>query len=159
MFIGLRPGSIIPYVPAFARGMEDPPTVHLKYVSNVKVEDYACEIADKSKGATDPKAAVRAALLVQRSQFEQSIVKVENYPMEDGTQITTGAELYDVADNNLIKELIAAMQSNVMLSAGHRKNFSAPSASGSGGPTAVSSTAAPAPESKGPTETAGIEKA
>jgi hypothetical protein len=125
--IGLKPGAVIPYVPLSERGDEkNPCTVYIKYVSNPQVRDYAVRVTAATRHSKTPESAVEKGLDVQRQQFIENVVKVENYSV-DGAPVTTAEQLYDSGDQALIKEIIQAMESIALLTAGQRKNFSGPS--------------------------------
>lgn len=127
--IGLKPGAVIPYVPVSERGNEtDPCIIHIKYLSNPQVRDYAVRVTKATRNTTTPESAVEKGLDVQRQQFIENVVRVENYSLPDGTQVTTAEQLYDNGDQSLIREVIQAMESVALLTAGQRKNSSGPSA-------------------------------
>ncbi len=128
--IGFKPGTVIPYVPVAERGNDkDPCTVHIKYVANPQTQDYAVRLTRATKGATSQDIAVAQSLDLQKQQFCENVVKVENYKLLDGTEVTTAAELYENADPGLIKEILVAMESVALLTKGQRKNSSGPSGS------------------------------
>jgi hypothetical protein len=126
--IGLKPGAVIPYIPIAERGNEtDPCIIHIKYLSNPQVRDYAVRITKATKNTTSPESAVEKGLDVQRQQFIENVVKVENYTQADGTQILTAEQLYDAGDQALIREITQAMESIALLTNGQRKNLPGPS--------------------------------
>jgi hypothetical protein len=126
--VGLMPGTEIPYIPLSERENEkDPCTIHIKYVSNSKVRDYSTQLTKSMKNVKDPDRINEISMDMERQQFVENVTKVENYPVGD-RMVTTGAELYEVADRALIVEIIRTMESVRLLTAGQRKNSSGGSA-------------------------------
>ena len=132
--------DVIDYVPASERGSDDPTVVGLKHVTFAMAQQYERLIAQQAKGAAPAQMLERTAEAtrhVQRKQFIDNVAYVKNYFVRD-REITTGAELYEVADQALIMELIRAMESSAKLTEGQLKNFVPRSGSGSDGPPASS---------------------
>jgi hypothetical protein len=120
--IGLKAGQVIPYIPEADRHNDiDPCTVHIRYIPNAVVEDGARKIANSMKGLRDPKQIVAIQQAAQRRQFIENVEKIENYSV-DGKAITSAEEFYNVADTDLIRELILAMEHADRLTEGQRKN-------------------------------------
>lgn len=127
--IGLMPGTVIPYVPESERGNEkDPCTIHIKYVSNSKVREYSTQLTKSMKNVKDSDRINEITLDMEKQQFIENVTQVENYPV-GGRMVTTAAELYEVSDRGLIVEIVRAMESVRLLTAGQRKNCGGESAS------------------------------
>lgn len=127
--------TIIEYTPESERGSDNPCVIKTKFVSFARVQHYANiierKVGEDIRGIKDVNKRVelktRVAREVQRQQFVENVVGVENYSV-DGKSITTAAELYDAADNDLITEIIMAMESSSRLTEGQRKNSAGASA-------------------------------
>ena len=134
--IAFDPEEIIEYIPVSERGKKDPCTIHMKYVPFGKVQKYSQIIGrlnvERTKNITDDKEVMEitgaTAREIQRKQFCDQIVKIENFSVKDRT-ITDPGEFYDkYGDERLIVEIIRAMESIARLSEGQKKNFLEPSA-------------------------------
>jgi hypothetical protein len=142
--IGLKKGTIIPYILEADRGEEDPPVFHLRYVPNGAVEAGARKIAGGLKNTHDPKMLVAVQQAAQKQQFIDNLARIENYKEAemDGQgnlvvkdRAITPEEFYAEGDTAKIRELILAMESADKLTEGQRKNSSPASATASSGGT------------------------
>lgn len=120
--------EIIDYVPEYGnnRDSEDPCIVRLKYVPYAKVRGYASLISSKGAGKS-AKKQMEISQSVQKKQFMDSIESVSGYIVND-KEITDPSDFFDVADTEIIIELIQAIENSQKLSDGQLKNFGGDSA-------------------------------
>ena len=89
---------------------------------NSVVEDGARRMSNSlSKNGRDPKMIVAIQLAAQRKQFMDNVVRIDNYSV-GGKPVTTAEDFYEVADTDLIREIIGAMEHADRLTEGQRKN-------------------------------------
>ena len=105
----------------------EPCTIHIKYLSNPQVRDYSVRLTKATRDTRTPEAAIERGLDIQRQQFIENVVNVENYSLPD-MQVTTAEQLYDNGEQTLIREILQAMEHIALLTAGQRKNLPGPSA-------------------------------
>lgn len=115
--------ALIDYVPAYGdnRDSEDPCVVRLKFVPFSRIQHYSRLIAARSNGASDPIKTAEIGREVQKRQFVENVVEVENYFVGD-RMVKDAGEFYETADTELVIEVIRAMESHSKLTEGQRKN-------------------------------------
>ena len=115
--------EIIDYVPSYAgnRDSEDPCVVKLKFIPYAKVQKYAKMISTQAAGKSARKQ-MDISQSVQKKQFMDSVESVSGYRV-GSNDITDPGEFFDVADTEIIIELIQAMENSQKLDEGQLKNF------------------------------------
>ena len=125
--------EVIAFIPESQRDCDDPLTIHMKYVPYKMVQKYRRIIADRTKAGSKGSsnfakvAAISAEVSadVQRKQFTDNVVKIENYIIK-GEQVTDPGIFYDRVSDELLTEIIKAMESESKLSDGQKKITSQP---------------------------------
>lgn len=122
--VGFDKDEVIDYVPEFCnnRDSDNPCIIKLKFVPYSKVQRYARLIAERTKNTNSSVKIAEASQGVQRKQFCDSVDSIEGYSIGD-KEITDAGEFYDVADTDLVIEIIKAMESQVRLTEGQLKNL------------------------------------
>lgn len=115
--------EIIDYVPSYAgnRDSEDPCIVKLKFVPYAKVQKYAKMISTQAANKSARKQ-MDISQSIQKRQFMDSVEGVSGYRV-GSKDITDPGEFFDVADTEIIIELIQAMENSQKLDEGQLKNF------------------------------------
>lgn len=122
--IKLNKDQAIPYVPLFDRkNTKDPLTVYIKYVPAVLHDEFFSKLQNQVSEVTNLMARAEISQAHDKEMFIKQVVKVENFTDQDGKKIDDMSVFYDSIDNNLRSEIIAAMVSQSILTAGQRKNF------------------------------------
>lgn len=120
--ISFDKNAVIDFIPEYSgnRDALDPCVVKLRYVPFSKVQHYSRLISNKIREnkSSNPSTAAHE---VQRQQFVENVQAIRGFWV-DGKEITDPGEFYEVADFDLIMELLRAMESSSKLSAGQRKN-------------------------------------
>ena len=124
--IGFNPDEIIEYIPKCERAFvaKDPDKVcsfGISHIPHTQVLTYSQLISKKSNKQT-PDVVGQVLADSQKSQFINHIKWVKNYVV-DGKELKTAAEVYEVADSDLIHELITAMETRSVLSEGQKKTL------------------------------------
>jgi hypothetical protein len=122
--------EIIDFVPEDDRGDKDPLTIKMKFVPYGVVKKYSEIISRRSKGIRNVTKLNEIQSEVQKQQFTDNVVGVENFFVIKGgkkTPVTDAGEFYEKADADLIYELIKAMEDDSKLTEGQRENFLPPS--------------------------------
>lgn len=115
--------ALVDYIPEYGgnRASESPVVVRIRPVMHARIQDYTRQIAIKNKGLQEPGKFLEASYEVQKKQFIENVESVSGLFIGE-REVTTAAELYELADRDLIVEIIAAMESASKLSEGQRKN-------------------------------------
>ena len=122
--------EIIEYIPEADRGDDDPLVVKMKFCPYGRVKYYSTMIGRRSKGIKNMERLAEVQREVQKQQFTDNVVEVENFFVMKGkkkTAVTDAAEFYDKAPADLIYEIIGAMEDDSKLTEGQKDNFLQPS--------------------------------
>ena len=121
--------AVIPYVPEYGgnRESDEPTVINLRFIPHSKVQHYSRLILAKTKGLNnDAEKTAKVLSSVQKQQFLESVDSIDNYYVRDAegnTKEVKDAEgFYQTADNDLIIEVLKAMESQQKLSEGQIKN-------------------------------------
>lgn len=122
--VGFDKDEVIDFVPEFCnnRDSDNPCIIKLKFVPYSKVMKYARLIAERTKNTNSSVKIAEVGQGVQRKQFCESVESVEGYSI-GGRDVTDASEFYDVADTDLVIEIIKAMESQARLTEGQLKNL------------------------------------
>lgn len=120
----LKKGTVIEYVPVNERDEADPAVVGIKYVPNSKVDSYQAEMTKKTMRTKNQDVLAHIQGDIQRKQFVENVEYIKGFMGEDGVEITSVEDFYDMAPANLIAEIIRAMEDCTKLTEGERKNLS-----------------------------------
>jgi hypothetical protein len=122
--------EIIEYIPEDDRGDKDPLVIKMKFCPYGRVKYYSEMIGRRSKGVRNTTKIAEIQREVQKQQFTDNIVGVENFFVIKGgkqTPVTDASEFYEKAPADLIYEIIGAMEDNSKLTEGQKVNFPQPS--------------------------------
>lgn len=121
--ISFDPDTLIDFVPAYGgnRDSADPCVVRLRFIPFVKVQEYSRLLAARAKSVSDPAKLAELSQAVQKKQFVDSVESVSAFSV-NGREVTSPEEFYDMADTELVIEVIRAMESTHKLTEGQRKN-------------------------------------
>lgn len=121
--ISFDPDSYVDYIPEYNdnRKSDDPCIIQIKFVSFGRMEKYRKVLSSKLDGNSSVNEVADASSALQKQQFTESIGEISGFKVGDEA-VTDGGRLYEVADKNLIYELIGAMEDQQKLSEGQRKN-------------------------------------
>jgi len=157
--ISFRPGQVIEYVPAYGgnRESKEPCVAPIKYISYGKTQDYAKRLGELNSGVSDVEQRRQIISDLQRQQFIENVNPLRGY-LIDGEEVSDPKEVYETADQNLIEEILLAMQSAAALNRGQLKNLKGGSGMDlSTRKMAPDSTVKPAPDETKSKETAETE--
>lgn len=115
--------SLIDFVPAYGgnRDSESPCIVRLRHVPFSRVQEYSRLLAARAKSVSDPAKLGELSQAVQKKQFIESVDSISGC-FVNGREVTSPEEFYDMADTELVIEVIRAMESTHKLTEGQRKN-------------------------------------
>lgn len=119
---GYDKDTAVDYVPMYSgnRDSDDPCIVKVKFVPYSRVQHYSRLISARTKNMDDPSRVMKVTQEVQKKQFTDHVESVSGYFVED-REVTDPAEFYETGDTDLIVEIIQAMESQLKLSEGQRK--------------------------------------
>ncbi len=113
---------LIDYIPAYNGNREstDPCIIKLHYVPYSKIQHYARLIAARTKGVIDQTKIHEIMQEVQKKQFVENVDSISNFYVSTRA-ILEPSEFFEYADQELIFEIIKAMESIAKLTEGQKK--------------------------------------
>ena len=120
----------IEFIPEEERGEDNPCVIKMKFCPYGRVKKYSEMIGRRSKGVRNTTKLAEIQREVQKQQFTDNVVGIENFFVIKGgkqTPVTGSAEFYEKAPADLIYEIIGAMEDNSKLTEGQKVNFQQPS--------------------------------
>lgn len=120
----------IEFIPEQERGEENPCIIKMRFCPYGRVKKYSAMIGHRSKGVRNQDKLAEIQRGVQKQQFIDNVVGIENFFVIKGgkkTPVTDVTEFYEKAPTDLIYEIIGAMEDNARLTEGQKENFQQPS--------------------------------
>lgn len=131
--VSLSKDLVVEFVPEYDGNREvsddsDKTIIGITPMNHLSVQESVRVLAEKLKGtSSDTAAMAKVSQQVQRKQFLEHVKFVKNYTVlsEEGPVVLESDDvkgLYDTAPDDLIGEIIRAMESHTTLTDGQLKN-------------------------------------